>query len=764
MELHHRPCVVPSNAPAKSDRDYQLQLTVLQERSANRQRVHATGSTRWKRPPSTSTENWSTRGPAGGSYFTSDLANQWNGENSEAQIEAQIEQETDRLLGVLQRSDKYLKYREKQPRNAKEKDTVWPPNLERAFFKGLVRWPPMGRRKLMLDGELRGRNELVAISIFRDTGEDRDRKKVSSHIQVLKEKLFDQPEILAYMAKTDSAKRKNRSAHVAQLRSRHHSSAQSTKYAYTNQPSSEPWSGYGAMPSDVTLASMRCYPDSDAAFTVTDFGMIVKNKNKERFHTLTQLADPAMLGALNITDVTTWHKQYPELEFHQTDDFKDRQVLVCDASIKLMTQPQPQESELFSRIDLTSQADLSLFESFQYRTRFHDNGKVAIQVNEEKQVREVLRQCEYEPETGRVEIPFGSNFWVHRIPELSKKMRIARMAEESEDRSAKQAEVRKSLQSLTAVQDVYGVHRDTGEAHCFLTILWRFDQTRSSNDAGKMTWRVVNFAPDEQRWMKTEMFDAVKESKALLNGTTAMAPVTLYPSLGLDFAQNPFSQEPPPLDLDMALEGMTDFSQPNSAIASSMATDFSQAHSLPSLTHSQDPSGAQSQDFYDANDFDFNGGHISIAGCLEPPINLGAYETYSHAPSLTLNPIVGLGHDHTDSPFGDLGLGGTMPDCYSAKPAWHHPDLVPRLEGVAEQTHGILDHVTHGSDIAGHGVLHDGQLAHGLWKLQSAFADDTGVGADGRPKDEALSQDQSHGALQMMDRDVGARDDRFTLY
>lgn len=57
----------------------------------------------------------------------------------------------------------------------------------------LVKWPPMGRKKYMLNGTLRGRNELVQDFIAKNTGIKRDRKQVSSHIQVLKQLLKDQP-------------------------------------------------------------------------------------------------------------------------------------------------------------------------------------------------------------------------------------------------------------------------------------------------------------------------------------------------------------------------------------------------------------------------------------------------------------------------------------------------------------------------------------------------------------------------------------------
>lgn len=58
----------------------------------------------------------------------------------------------------------------------------------------MVQIPPMGKRKKTQYGRPRGRNELIAEWIRQETGEERTRKQVSSHIQVLSKLLEDMPE------------------------------------------------------------------------------------------------------------------------------------------------------------------------------------------------------------------------------------------------------------------------------------------------------------------------------------------------------------------------------------------------------------------------------------------------------------------------------------------------------------------------------------------------------------------------------------------
>jgi transcriptional enhancer factor len=132
MELHHRSCVLPSNAPALPDPADTIPSRVLQERSGNRGHGYVDGSTSWKRSSSASpVENLYSQS-LGSNYFTGNIAAQLNGEKSEEQIEF----EAKRLWKLLQTCEKYQKYRDRQPTNAKEREQKWPDQLERAFFRG----------------------------------------------------------------------------------------------------------------------------------------------------------------------------------------------------------------------------------------------------------------------------------------------------------------------------------------------------------------------------------------------------------------------------------------------------------------------------------------------------------------------------------------------------------------------------------------------------------------------------------------------------
>ena len=111
----------------------------------------------------------------------------------------------------------YHQYRARQRRDAgADGESVWDDELECAFMEGMEtpatfylsvsrltlcliptaiqKIPPIGRKKLNMEGKPHGRNELIADYIFKVTGKKRTRKQVSSHIQVLKNLRRNDPE------------------------------------------------------------------------------------------------------------------------------------------------------------------------------------------------------------------------------------------------------------------------------------------------------------------------------------------------------------------------------------------------------------------------------------------------------------------------------------------------------------------------------------------------------------------------------------------
>ncbi|KAK6528992.1 hypothetical protein TWF694_004216 [Orbilia ellipsospora] len=93
----------------------------------------------------------------------------------------------------------YHEYRQRQRRgeiDLGDAQAVWDDEAEEAFFCALELIPPMGRKRLTVFGKPSGRNELISKYIFMKTGKARTADQVSSHIQVLKRQLRDDPDSL----------------------------------------------------------------------------------------------------------------------------------------------------------------------------------------------------------------------------------------------------------------------------------------------------------------------------------------------------------------------------------------------------------------------------------------------------------------------------------------------------------------------------------------------------------------------------------------
>lgn len=592
--------------------------------------------------------------------------------------------------------------------------------------------------------------------------------------------------------------------HIPQARSRHHShrATSTSKYDY-DTPTSHMWAGPEALSSSYALSSRHggLHP-TNSPYAVTDFTMFV-GIDDQPVHYFTQLATDGRFDDLNVTDTASWRKQYPEFDFlrEQMDDWsmQGRNVLVCNASIKVMTESRPKAS-LSITFNLDTQRDLSVFESVECTTRFYDSGSMApdpqFDGRDAQDLKEHRTPCDYRSgphgRNGCLRIAFGSKFWVNRMT----KYQNLRLRDENC--------VSKSLLRLTATQDVYGIKPGTGEAERVLTILWRFTQTRSSAEVGSMNWRAVNFvAPQqhslEQRWngLKHEAGLKVEDlqgghQEVLECASSAPHETALYqqvPHLALDFmhqhqphhgyaVQPTQPQHPPQLHLDVLASMQPEFDHAHASAAPSASTDYSQ-QSLPSLSHSQSTGGIYAQD---PNDFNFDGGHITISGAFDPTINLHDYEGLSN-PSTgldNLHALVGLDQDGynlglacaSGTELVDSALQTDNLSCYSTKPNWAHSNLISSLENAAEQYHPYVDHgqTTHGHDGLSRPHLAQDQdlglhdplnVNPGLWDLQSPFHEDTGGGATDGSECRKDSHSGVHGVgmgvLELIERDQRAR-------
>lgn len=394
-----------------------------------------------------------------------------------------------------------------------------------------------------MDGDPQGRNQLIEDAILQETGEVRDRKQLSSHIQVLRPKgggtahmyvllrLFcvkaDQI-VLRYMPQAEKdkdKKKKMRSGATSPGASRsRHGSSTPVKHKHSQHQ----MGGHN-------MLYHFTHPEyaTEVPFTIMHFDMLVQDGNKRPVYHVTQLSSHSRLSDLHFTDPKTWRKRYVELKFHQPQKWKERQVLVCDASINLMHK-QPLYAELAIAYVIDAHHDLSISESLSCRTRFYDHKEEAY---------EETRQCEYATPFSR-KLHFGSKFWVGRMSELQMDLHKARRQEDPREERLLETRVQRSLQymtAMTAVQNIYGTKYETGDQHCFLTILWRFSQTRTPAEPGKATWRVANFRPPvHQTWIKDEPFDTPKEQRPLddhiaprcshISVPQARAPATLLES------------------------------------------------------------------------------------------------------------------------------------------------------------------------------------------------------------------------------------------
>lgn len=455
----------------------------------------------------------------------------------------------------------------------------------------------MGRKKHLFKEKQRGRNELIADWIEMATGQNRNRKQVSSHIQVLKPFVCEDPQIMAYLSKPPAENEGLSRYHGAYIPSDANGRGLS-RYPVQAPPSH---AGRHVLPLPMLGATskhgkLRHIPD---VFEPIAFEMFVQRKitstghssdDVERLHTYTKHISQPWEADDVISDWNDLAQRHPSLATLHAQRPIECNVIAAQASLALHSGPWTDRDGL-----PVGSAGIELGISFHCRAgklqrpfevichnQFFERGKLIEHSNNAHAF------LDDGTSNNDIQAMFGSNFWVGA---LSAKYKAA--CESGPDNGSA------FISSITAIQDV-SVKTATATERVML-IHWSFRQ--STRPTGRTSWKRVILPPSAPVLQYTSLVKSAPADMTLNFNDDPMPNLTASGAPPQPALQSPFEYES---GSGSALSSATWSSSLNDATGSAFA-------------------GGASMDVDLDNAFDFTGGNIDIT--YDPNLSLDNFDT-----------------------------------------------------------------------------------------------------------------------------------------
>lgn len=419
--------------------------------------------------------------------------------------------------------------------------------MEEAFQMAIRIFPRQGRKKHDLKGKLSGGNEHISEFIKMATGEDCDRKKVSSHLQVLKKIMRDNRLWMSLVAaiKVDTSNKNGRrnAAHEETPGGSENSEYDS---AYDYQPSK---ASYGPLPDrcapPIEILASNEYPGPTIR-RVLEFVMVLKDKHDDEVlhHTYTSIQSETASAPKALTDVNNWREMYPPLATYYDQGQIDCPMFLFDTHLSLMDRLNPHNSGISTTFSLDISQGAQFTDWRSYTRCYKPNGylvntpEIELEIEPDPKSFGLLdsHQVKGTDDTRLDRIGFNSKWWVkvfHNM--INKRMEMKQIGDpklikEEEERAIQY------VQGITVMQEIWATHPVYDHRQQRMAILlWKFSAARRG-EVATTSWRRISSAYEVQSPHPPSENPPMTLDTTLEAASPYVAHYTTQPSV---FSENP---------------------------------------------------------------------------------------------------------------------------------------------------------------------------------------------------------------------------------